>query len=72
MTQFRLGVNNCFAVKRHPEPGQRARMIGRDLDLRLCQFTFDLSDPRAGGSALDAYVKLVREATRAHRPDRSP
>ncbi len=36
MTQFSLGVNNCFAVKRWPE--RWARVIGRDWGVKLCQF----------------------------------
>ena len=66
MTQFSLGVNNCFAVKRWPEPERWARIIGRDWGVELCQFTFDLLDPRAGEAALGSYLKAVRQSTECY------
>ena len=39
-----LGINNCFAVKRWPEPHEWARLIGEELSLSAVQFSLDLVD----------------------------
>jgi sugar phosphate isomerase/epimerase len=44
MTSFRLGINNCFAVKRWPRPGDWAAVIGEELGLDLVQHCLDLTD----------------------------
>jgi hypothetical protein len=44
--RLRLGINNCFAVKRWPRPEDWAPVIRDRLDLRLVQHSFDL-DARA-------------------------
>lgn len=44
MTRFSLGINNCFAVKRWPEPAAWAGVIANDLGLGIVQHSFDLSD----------------------------
>jgi len=41
-----LGINNCYAVKRWPEPDVWGKQISERLGLRYVQFTFDLLDPR--------------------------
>jgi len=46
MSKIRLGINNCFAVKRWPEPEEWCRIIAQELGLKYVQFTFDLLDPR--------------------------
>jgi hypothetical protein len=45
MASIKLGVNNCFAVKRWPEPQAWAKIIGRDLEVGIAQFSYDLLDP---------------------------
>ncbi len=45
MAEIKLGINNCFAVKRWPEPEEWCRIIREELDLTYVQFTFDLVDP---------------------------
>ena len=50
MTKLQLGINTCFAVKRWPEAGEWAEIVGSKLDLGLAQFSFDLVDPRVRGS----------------------
>lgn len=45
MANITLGINNCFAVKRWPEPEEWCRIIKEELDLTHLQFTFDLVDP---------------------------
>lgn len=44
MTEFRLGINNCFAVKRWPEPERWAAIVRERLGLDLVQHSFDLVD----------------------------
>lgn len=46
MAKINLGMMNCFAVKRWPEPEVWCKIIGKDLNLRYAQFSFDLLDPR--------------------------
>ena len=47
MTEFTLGMNTCFAVKRWPEPEEWARIVAEEFGLKSVQFSFDLMDPRA-------------------------
>lgn len=44
MTNFSLGVNNCFAVKRWPEPDIWAALVKDELGLDLVQHSLDLVD----------------------------
>ncbi len=44
MTEFRLGINNCFAVKRWPEPERWAAIVRERLGLDLVQHSLDLVD----------------------------
>jgi sugar phosphate isomerase/epimerase len=62
MTEFTLGMNTCFAVKRWPEPEEWARIIAEDFGLKAVQFSFDLMDPRAGSGAVPAYIDHTRHA----------
>ena len=52
-----LGINNCFAVKRWPEPSAWAKIVRETLGLRLVQFSWDLLDPRTETSARHEIVK---------------
>jgi sugar phosphate isomerase/epimerase len=44
MTDFRLGINNCFAVKRWPEADRWAEIVSSRLGLDLVQHSLDLVD----------------------------
>jgi sugar phosphate isomerase/epimerase len=44
VTLFTLGINNCFAVKRWPEPERWAAIIRERLGLNLVQHCLDLAD----------------------------
>ncbi len=57
-----LGINNCFAVKRWPEPKAWAKIVRETLGLGLVQFSWDLLDPRTGESARREIVKETLEA----------
>ena len=59
--RIHLGVNNCFAVKRWPEPEQWIRLITDDLGLDCCQFSLDLVDPLLDADATRAYAEETRQ-----------
>jgi len=62
MTEFTLGMNNCFAVKRWPEPDEWARIIAEEFGLKSVQFSFDLMDPRAGAGVVASYIDHTKHA----------
>jgi D-erythrulose 1-phosphate 3-epimerase len=62
MTTFRLGINNCFAVKRWPEPKQWAAIVRDRLDLDLVQHSLDLVELSAPAHRLQAEAERVRKA----------
>jgi len=41
VTRYTLGVNNCFAVKRWPEPEAWAKIVRESMGLDLVQHSFD-------------------------------
>ncbi|MDK2896315.1 MAG: hypothetical protein PWP04_435 [Candidatus Atribacteria bacterium] len=45
MAQVKLGINNCFALGRFPEPEEWIRVVKDELGLEYVQFCFDLLDP---------------------------
>jgi sugar phosphate isomerase/epimerase len=45
MSQILLGVNNCFAIGRYPEPSAWMGIVKDELGLEHVQFSFDLLDP---------------------------
>jgi sugar phosphate isomerase/epimerase len=57
-----LGINLCFAVKRHLEPDEWARFVRDDLNLSIVQFTFDLADPWWPTEERDRIVTKIRKA----------
>lgn len=65
MTAYRLGINNCFAVKRWPRPEEWARIAADELGLDLVQHSLDLVNLDAGDSALAAQAADVRGACAA-------
>jgi len=60
--KMRLGINNCFAVKRWPEPSAWAGMVRDRLGLRFVQFSLDLLDPRTDGAARREMIARTRAA----------
>lgn len=65
MPELHLGINNCFAVKRWPEP-ERWLDIVRDLGLDCCQFSLDLVDPLLDEATTGAYAGTVRSYAAAN------
>jgi sugar phosphate isomerase/epimerase len=45
MAEILLGVNNCFAIGRYPEPQAWLGIVKNELDLEHVQFSYDLLDP---------------------------
>ncbi len=45
MAEILLGVNNCFAIGRFPEPEEWLRVIKDELGITHVQFCYDLLDP---------------------------
>ncbi len=66
MTEFHLGINNCFAVKRWPLAENWAEICAKDLGLKWVQFSFDLLDPRTTQPAWSWMVTETLEAMKAH------
>lgn len=62
MTDFVLGINTCFAVKRWPQPADWAGFVRRELDLDVVQHSLDLVDLDGRGGWLDQQAAEVREA----------
>ena len=54
--RFMLGVNNCWAVKRHVEPKAWVEITATEFDVEYVQFSFDILDPRTEKLALDQIV----------------
>jgi D-erythrulose 1-phosphate 3-epimerase len=57
----RLGINNCFAVKRWPRPADWAQVVRYDLGLDIVELSLDLIDT-AGVSAGERAADEVRAA----------
>lgn len=62
MTEFILGINNCFAPKRWAEPEEWARIVSEEFGLKDVQFTFDLMDPRGAAGSVGAYIDHTKHA----------
>jgi D-erythrulose 1-phosphate 3-epimerase len=58
VTIFRLGVNNCFAVKRWPEPERWAHIVRERLGLDIVQHCLDLAD--VGGTTSQSRQDALR------------
>ncbi|WP_256804770.1 sugar phosphate isomerase/epimerase [Frankia sp. ACN10a] len=60
-----LGINLCFAVKRHLEPERWAEFVRSDLDLDMVQVTFDLLDPWWPERERDRVARRIADAAAA-------
>ena len=56
-----FGINNCFAVKRWPQPAEWAQVVREELGLELVQHCLDLTD-LSGDVDLDAEAGAVTAA----------
>jgi sugar phosphate isomerase/epimerase len=60
--KIHLGINNCFAVKRWPEPLRWGGIVRETLGLQLVQFSLDLLDPRTEESGRREMLEQIRAA----------
>jgi len=61
-----LGINNGFAAKNWPEPGEWARIIAEELGLKEVQFSFDLLEPTLPEPARSEICEEVIRAVEAY------
>ena len=66
MAKINLGVMNCFAVKRWPEPEAWCRIIAETYGVRYVQFSLDLLDPRTLLSTRDKVCGQIVQATKKY------
>jgi sugar phosphate isomerase/epimerase len=62
MEKFKLGINNCFAVKRWPEPNDWASIVRDELDIDLVQHSLDLVDLDVSPDLVEKQSDKVRIA----------
>ncbi|MGQ9514759.1 MAG: sugar phosphate isomerase/epimerase family protein [Thermoproteota archaeon] len=66
MAIIKLGINNCFAVKRWPEPEVWSSIAASDLELGIVQFSYDLLDPMSREPLLYLLAHETNEACRSN------
>jgi sugar phosphate isomerase/epimerase len=62
----RLGINNCFALKRWPAPREWAAVVRDDLGLDLVELSLDLLEGIESPLHRDRAVEATRSALDAH------
>jgi D-erythrulose 1-phosphate 3-epimerase len=62
MTRYRLGVNNCFAVKRWPEPEEWGTIVCDAMGLDLVQHSFDLVELGGAPTLWRGQAQRVKQA----------
>ena len=71
----RLGINNCFAVKRWPRPDDWASIVANDLGLDLVELSLDLlagPDTPAGRERMAEQIRAALAGTACAPRPRSP
>jgi D-erythrulose 1-phosphate 3-epimerase len=63
----RLGINNCFAVKRWPRPGDWAHVVRDELDLDLVELSLDLIDDIGTPAERERAAEHILEALSQYR-----
>ena len=61
MAKIKLGINNCFAIKRWAEPEEWIEIIKKELGLNIVQFSFDLLDPNTTEPARTINAAAIKE-----------
>jgi D-erythrulose 1-phosphate 3-epimerase len=62
----RLGINNCFAAKRWPRPGDWAQVVQDELGLDLVELSLDLMDDIGGPAERDRTAGEILAALSRH------
>lgn len=69
MPRIRLGISNCFAVKRWPEPNEWTDVIVDELGLDVYQFSLDLLPPSFTHGPSEEYIDRAKASTAARGLD---
>jgi hypothetical protein len=62
----RLGINNCFALKRWPRPEDWARVVREDLGLQLVELSLDLVEGLDVPAERQRSIEVTRAALSSH------
>jgi len=62
----RLGINNCFAVKRWPLPGDWARVVRDELGLDIVELSLDLVEDIDDAAGSERAADQIRSALGEH------
>jgi len=63
--RVRLGINNCFAVKRWPRPADWAQVVRYELGLEIVELSLDLMETSSEGER-QRTTESIREALGEH------
>jgi len=66
VTEFLLGVNNCWAVKRLVEPKAWIEITATKLEVKYVQFSFDLLDPKSSWNSIEVYLNECIDALKEY------
>jgi sugar phosphate isomerase/epimerase len=62
----RLGINNCFAVKRWPQPDDWAQIVREELGLDIVELSLDLIEDIDSLAAREVTADQIRSALSRH------
>ncbi len=65
--RVRLGINNCFAVKRWPRPADWAQVVSDELGLDLVELSLDLIEDIGSPAERERAAEQVRAALSQYR-----
>jgi D-erythrulose 1-phosphate 3-epimerase len=65
--RVRLGINNCFAVKRWPRPADWARIVRDELGLDLVEVSLDLIEDITTPTGRQRAAEQIRDALTEYR-----
>jgi D-erythrulose 1-phosphate 3-epimerase len=63
----RLGINNCFAVKRWPRPDDWAQIVRGELGLDIVELSLDLIEDTGSPAGRERAAGQIRSALSRHR-----
>lgn len=64
MCKIELGINNCFAVKRWPEPEEWINIVVNKLGLNIVQFSLDLVDVNVEKTSRIKMCEAIKRAAK--------
>lgn len=66
MCKIKLGINNCFAVKRWPEPEEWVDIVTNKLKLNTVQFSLDLVDVTIDNASKARICDKINKAVKSN------